>query len=147
MTRSFLFSFLLIFPFLNGCGNSGPIPVSVNGTITLDGVPLAEGFMYFKTTETGAMERFDIKGGTFNGKALPGLRRVEIISNVPKKVVIDGITVEVPDNIIHPSFNIASKLTAEVLLNGENSFKFEVKNKLLVLEDKNQKQQGKGKTK
>lgn len=85
MTRSFLLSFLLIFPFLNGCGNSEPKLVEVKGTVTLEGVPLADGFMYFKTIETGSLERLEIKGGAFNGKALPGLRRVEIISNVPKK--------------------------------------------------------------
>ena len=129
MTRPFLLSFLLIFPFLNGCGNSEPKLVEVKGTVTLDGVPLADGFMYFKTTETGALERLEIKGGAFNGKALPGLRRVEIISNVPKKVVIDGKTIEVPDNIIHPSFNIDSKLTAQVVAEGANTFKFEVKKK------------------
>lgn len=129
MTRLFLLAFLLVFPFLNGCGNSEPKLVSVNGTVTLNGVPLAEGFMYFKTTETGALERLDIKGGAFVGKALPGLRRVEIISNVPKKVVIDGVTVEVPDNIIHPSFNINSKLTAQVTAEGANFFNFAVKKK------------------
>jgi hypothetical protein len=41
MTRSFLLSFLLIFPFLNGCGNSEPKLVEVKGTVTLDGVPLS----------------------------------------------------------------------------------------------------------
>lgn len=129
MTRSFLLSFLLIFPFLNGCGNSEPKLVEVKGTVTLDGVPLADGFMYFKTIETGSLERLEIKGGAFNGKALPGLRRVEIISNVPKKVVIDGAPIEVPDNIIHPAFNIDSKLTVQVVAEGANSFNFAVKKK------------------
>lgn len=129
MTRSFLLSFLLIFPFLNGCGNSEPKLVEVKGTVTLDGVPLADGFMYFKTIETGSLERLEIKGGEFTGKALPGLRRVEIISNVPKKVVIDGAPIEVPDNIIHPSFNIDSKLTVQVVAEGANSFNFAVKKK------------------
>lgn len=130
MRRTFVFLvFLLSLTFLSGCGNSEPKLVSVNGTVTLDGVPLADGFMYFKTIETGSMERLEIKGGDFNGKALPGLRRVEIISNVPKKVVIDGKTIEVPDNIIHPSFNIDSKLTTQVVADGVNTFKFEVKKK------------------
>ena len=130
MRRTFVFLlFLLSLTFLSGCGNSEPKLVSVNGTVTLDGVPLADGFMYFKTIETGSLERIEIKGGAFTGKALPGLRRVEIISNVPKKVVIDGKTIEVPDNIIHPSFNIDSKLTAQVVAEGANTFKFEVKKK------------------
>ena len=43
-----------------GCGNPGPQFVPVSGTVTLDGEPLTEGFLYFKTVETGALERFDI---------------------------------------------------------------------------------------
>jgi hypothetical protein len=130
MRRTFIFLvFLSSLTFLNGCGNSEPKLVEVKGTVTLDGVPLADGFMYFKTIETGSLERIEIKGGAFNGKALPGLRKVEIISNVPKKVVIDGKTIEVPDNIIHPSFNIDSKLTAQVVADGANTFEFNVKKK------------------
>jgi hypothetical protein len=130
MRRTFIFLvFLSSLTFLSGCGNSEPKLVEVKGTVTLDGVPLADGFMYFKTIETGSLERIEIKGGAFNGKALPGLRRVEIISNVPKKVVIDGKTIEVPDNIIHPSFNIDSKLTAQVVADGANTFAFAVKKK------------------
>ena len=130
MRRTFIFLvFLSSLTFLSGCGNSEPKLVEVKGTVTLDGVPLADGFMYFKTIETGSLERIEIKGGAFNGKALPGLRRVEIISNVPKKVVIDGKTIEVPDNIIHPSFNIDSKLTAQVVAEGANTFEFNVKKK------------------
>ena len=115
--------------FLIGCGHSEPQPVPVNGSVTLNGVPMENGFIYFKTIETGALERLDIKAGTFTGKALPGLRRVEIISNAPKKVVIDGATVEVPENIIHSSFNTESKLSAEVSTREPNSFKFDVKKK------------------
>lgn len=118
--------FVFVVHFLSGCGKSEPQPVSVSGVVNLNGAPLENGFIYFKTIETGALERLDIKAGEFNGKALPGLRRVEIISNAPKKVVIDGATVEVPENIIQSSFNTESKLTAEVLSNGLNSFKFEV---------------------
>ena len=121
--------FILGFLFLIGCGNSEPQPVPVIGSVTLNGVPMENGFIYFKTIETGALERLDIKAGTFTGKALPGLRRVEIISNAPKKVVIDGATVEVPEDIIHSSFNTESKLSAEVSTREPNSFKFDVKKK------------------
>lgn len=127
----FIISCVLILglQFLIGCGQLEPQPVSVAGSVTLNGVPMDNGFIYFKTIETGALERLDIKGGAFAGKALPGLRRVEIISNVPKKVVIDGAKVEVPENIIHSSFNTESKLTAEVSPRGQNTFKFDVRKK------------------
>ena len=40
-----------------------------------------------------------------------------------------GASIEVPDNIIHPSFNIDSKLTAQVVAEGANTFAFAVKKK------------------
>jgi hypothetical protein len=40
-----------------------------------------------------------------------------------------GSSIEVPDNIIHPSFNINSKLTAQVDAEGANTFAFNVKKK------------------
>jgi hypothetical protein len=103
--------------------------VPVSGTVTLDGQTLAEGFLYFKTVETGALERFEIHDGEFEGTAQLGLCRVEVISNRSRTVIIDGARVEVPDNIIHPSFNTASKLTAEVTRDGPNRFTFGVTKK------------------
>ena len=44
---------------------------------------------------------------------------------------IFGAPIEVPDNIIHPSFNIDSKLTAQVVADGANTFAFAVKKKQL----------------
>ena len=64
MRRTFIFLvFLSSLTFLSGCGNSEPKLVEVKGTVTLDGVPLADGFMYFKTIETGSLERIEIKCG------------------------------------------------------------------------------------
>jgi hypothetical protein len=112
-----------------GCGPAEPKPVPVSGTVTLDGQPLADGFVYFKSPQTGGLERFEIAGGAFQGMALPGTRRVEVISNRPKSVVIDGAKVDVPDNIIDPKFNLDSGLTADVTPGGPNTFTFEVKRK------------------
>jgi hypothetical protein len=120
---------LLVLSASIGCGKSEPQPVPVSGTVSLDGHPLTEGFLYFKTIETGAVERFDIAAGEFQGKALAGTRRVEIYSNRPKTVIIDGAPVEVPDNVVHPSYNTESTLTAEVTPEGPNRFTFEVKTK------------------
>jgi hypothetical protein len=112
-----------------GCGKSGPELVPVSGTVTLDGEPLAEGFLYFKTIRTGAHERFDIKAGEFTGMAEVGTRRVEVCANRPKTVIIDGAKIQVPNNIVHPSFNTESRLTAEVTREGPNRFTFAVKKK------------------
>jgi hypothetical protein len=114
----------------SGCENkSGPPAVPVSGAVTLDGQPLTEGFLYFKTIETGALDRFDIHDGEFKGNAQVGARRVEICANRPKTVEIDGADVVVPENIIDPSFNTASKLTVEVSLDGPNRFRFDVHKK------------------
>lgn len=109
-----------------GCGSSQPRTVPVSGTVKVDGQPLADGFMYFRTIETGALERFDIKGGQFQGRAQLGPRRVEICANRPRMMIIDNVPVEVQENIIHPSFNVASTLTAQVTSEGPNCFTFEV---------------------
>ncbi len=106
-----------------------PPPVAVRGTVSLDGHLLQEGFLHFKTIETGAFERFNITNGEFTGHAQPGTRRVEIYANRPKIVEIDGENVTVPENVIDSSFNIYSKLTAEVTLAGPNHFRFEVDSK------------------
>ena len=120
---------LLALSALIGCGKSGPPVVSVSGTVNLDGKPLTVGFLYFKTVETGALERFDITDGEFKGNAQVGTRRVEIYANRPKTVEIDGANVEVTENFIHPSFNTESKLNAEVKLEAPNRFQFDVQKK------------------
>ena len=112
-----------------GCGRHEAPVVPVGGTVTLDGLPLPEGFLYFKTVGTGELERFEVHDGAFAGQALPGDRRVEVVANRPKSVVIDGATVVVPDNVVHASFNIDSTLTAQVTREGPNRFTFAVKTK------------------
>lgn len=113
-----------------GCGgNPGPKITQVTGEVKIDGQPLSEGFLYFKTIETGALERMDIKNGEFTGKAQVGTRRVEVYANKIITVVIDGNNVDVPENYIHPSFNSETTLIAEVTEAGPNHFQFAVKRK------------------
>ncbi len=113
----------------SGSGSTAVQVVPVSGTVTLEDEPLTDGFLYFKTIETGALERLEITRGRFQGNVQVGKRRVEICANRPRTVVIDGANVEVPDNIIHPSFNIESTLTAEVTPEGPNQFTFAVRRK------------------
>lgn len=113
-----------------GCGGRpAPVLAPVSGTVTVDGKPLAEGFMYFKTIATGILERVEIRAGQFEGKAQIGNRRVEIIANRPKRVVIDGKEVEVPENYIDPAFNTESTLAVEVVPERQNQFTFAVKSR------------------
>lgn len=114
---------------LPGCGSGLPPLVPVSGTVTVNGRPLEDGFLYFKTIETGFLERADIKDGKFEGKAHVGSRRVEVYATRPKRVTIDGKEVDVPDNFIAPAFNTESTLVAEVTPAGPNQFTFDVKKK------------------
>ena len=131
--RSRSVAFLAVLVLLSastGCEKKAEIPViAVSGTVLLDGQPLAEGFLFFKTIETGNLERFDITDGEFKGTAQLGTRRVEIFSNQRTMVEIDGKDVEVQVNTIHPSCNVESTLTANVTAEGPNQFRFEVQRK------------------
>lgn len=112
-----------------GCGPTEPPPVPVSGTVTLDGQPLAEGFVYFKSPDTGGLERFDVAAGAFRGMAQVGTRRVEVIANRPREVVIDGAKVTVQENVVDPKFSTDSGLTADVTKDGPNTFAFAVTRK------------------
>ena len=63
---------------LSGCGRKGPIMVPVSGTVTLDGKPMTDGIIYFKTIAEGSVDQMEIKDGKFAGKVEVGDRRVEL---------------------------------------------------------------------
>lgn len=112
-----------------GCGDSGPAPAPVTGIVTLDGEPLAEGTVYFKTPSTGAVDPLEVKAGKFSGTALEGERRVEVNAYRTKIVGTGAMTGEVKENRVAPRFNTDSTLTATVTRKGPNSFEFAVKSK------------------
>src|SRR5947207_1494492 len=92
-----------------GCGKSGPKVVPVSGTVTLDGRPLAEGLISFKTIQTGAVEAFDIKDGEFQGNAQAGDRRVEICLYRTITGDFNGMKGEVKENLIPARYNLESE--------------------------------------
>ena len=114
---------------LLGCGKPAPKLIPVSGTVTMNGKPLADGVVYFKTIATGEFEEMPIQDGKFSGNALPGERRVEINSY---KVTIQGtgeMVGEVKENTISPAYNTNSTLSATVKPEGPNTFEFAVKGK------------------
>lgn len=66
-----------------GCSKSAPLSVSVSGMVTLDSRPLDGGFLYFKTIETGALERFDLPGDEFQGPGRATCRRTSSATPLP----------------------------------------------------------------
>src|SRR6516225_9663542 len=64
---------------LSGCGPSGPRRVPVSGTVTLEGQPLRQGEIYFKTPGAGTPpEILAVVDGKFAGEVTVGKKRVEV---------------------------------------------------------------------
>jgi hypothetical protein len=128
MTRSFSRAAVAV-AFLSfiGCA-AKPAPVyPVQGTVSVNGKPLADGQVCFRTVETGVLEQFDVKSGTFTGKAQPGERRVEIFAFKVRTGNFSGMKGEVQENLIPARYNTDSKLHATVTPAGPNEFAFDLK--------------------
>jgi hypothetical protein len=119
---------LLVVSTAIGCGDSKPKHYPVSGTVTLDSKPLAEGFIYFKDPQVGAIDSFEIKDGQFKGEALAGNRRVEVTSYSAKGKMVDvaGVKQEVRQNLIPNRYSLESTLTADVTPEGPNQFTFDL---------------------
>jgi hypothetical protein len=120
---------------LTGCGDSGPRRVSVEGTVTLDGKPLGEGDLRFRSTSgtTTVIVAAKITDGRFVVPAtsgpLPGKYRVEI--EVPRKTgrkvrhpVIESSLVDEMTESLPARYNSQSTLTSEITAAGPNRFEF-----------------------
>lgn len=123
--------FLVVCLAFSACNRGRPEPkrYPVSGTVTLDGQPLAEGLITFKTIATGAIESIDIKDGKFAGRAEPGDRRVEVYFFRMKTQDIDGMKTEIKENVIPARYNTESTLTKNVAPDGPNQFTFELLSK------------------
>lgn len=131
--RSLLWTRLLLILVLFaalGCREpEGPPVFEISGTVNMDGKPLNEGKIVFRTVATGAFEELPIKEGLFQGKVTTGVRRVEINKYLMKMVGEGPAAGEVQENIVSEKFNLNSELTANVAPDGEKIFNFEVKQK------------------
>ena len=130
----FVFPLLFALLLLAGCGSRGPYPVAVQGIVTLDGAPLAEGVISF-ITPGQVPEPVDIKNGTFSGKAKWGKRRIEIAAYRPYQ-----IPPEIPasmhslmkggqENYLPDIYHTNSTLSEEVVQSGPNKFEFKLLSK------------------
>lgn len=107
-----------------GCGPEGPKTYPVAGTVTVDGKPLPEGLISFRTIENGAIETMNIKEGQFRGTARDGERRVEIYFLRKKTQEFAGVSTPLQENMIPARYNTESTLTAKVNADGPNEFTF-----------------------
>lgn len=102
----------LLWP-LAGCSSGRPLH-DVRGTVTLDGVPLAEGHISFDPADgVGGAQSGDIKDGEFFVKTEAGPKRVEIRASRPSKTPgPDGG----PDftQFLPARYNVKSELTTTI---------------------------------
>lgn len=129
--RLFNLAFLLLA--LAGCnqGAQEPTRYPVRGTVLLDGKPLAEGIIYFKTIATGAVDSAPIKDGKFDGQAEAGERRVEITSpqTVDNPNATPGMLDQEQVETIPARYNSQSELTEDVKADGANEYEFTLESK------------------
>ncbi|WP_020471090.1 hypothetical protein [Zavarzinella formosa] len=120
----------LLFSAMIGCDSKPEIKlVPVSGTVTLDGKPLADGLIYFKTQATGATNSLPVKDGKFEGNVEAGDRRVEINAYKVRTEGFGQMGGEVKESLIPKRFNTESTLTAKVAAGSPNQFNFEVTSK------------------
>lgn len=118
---------------LVGCGGSKKAREvqAVSGSVALDGQPLAEGEIYFKTTSTGDVDILAIENGRFQGDVGVGPRRVEIYAYHEKEVVpMPGEPpIKTRENYLPARYNVASTLSAEIGPGGFSPLTFEISSK------------------
>lgn len=114
-----------------GCGPSKPPREmqDVSGSVTLDGEPLAEGEIYFKTPAKGEVDILPIENGQFQGEVGVGPRRVEIYAYHEKEVVpMPGEPPEkTRENYIPTRYNVQSTLSADISSETTVPLEFEVR--------------------
>lgn len=126
---AFLLTIALLLAGVVGCGRAGPKTYAVAGVVTLDGKPLPEGLISFRTVENGSIETMNIKNGQFHGVARDGERRVEIYVMEMKKQEIGGMQASFKRNVLPARYNTATTLTAKVASDGRNEYAFALESK------------------
>lgn len=136
-TQASFCSTILIGALTLGCGRTGrpePERFLVKGTVTLDGEPVAEGRIEFKTISTGYIDGMPVKNGTFTGRAAAGDRRVEF--SVMKQVPFKGAAMPgtkppdtIPEESLPKHLNVESTVSAMVSPTGPNEFRFDLQSK------------------
>jgi hypothetical protein len=125
---------------LGGCGGStGPVTVTVSGSVSLDGKPVPSGQIIFNDV-AGIEKAYAgvIKDGEFSFPSTLGQKKVSINSpqEVAGKSTIVGGTPGDPVSAENPALQIVetipakynenTTLTADVTSSGENEFPFEL---------------------
>lgn len=135
MTRPILCALFVVLA-LVGC-KPAPGGASIDGMVTLDGQPVANGLIHFEPAgESGVNASRRIADGHYNfpPKAMmqPGLYKVSIQSIPPESgldpdAIMNGAPVPAFKDPIPAKYRTNSDLVAEVSAEGPNTFNFELK--------------------
>ena len=107
---------------LAGC-NAGSDQVTVTGTASFEGQPIADGEIQFLADGgDGTMAGSPIKDGKFSFQAKPGSKKVKITGMREEGVAKDGLPNYV--SYIPKKYNEQTTLKEEVKSSGENKFDF-----------------------
>jgi hypothetical protein len=105
-----------------GC-NAGSGQVTVTGTASFEGQPIADGeIQFFSDGGDGTMSGGPIKDGKFSFKSTPGAKNVKIAATREEGVAKDGLPNYV--SYIPKKYNEQTTLKEEVKSSGENKFDF-----------------------
>lgn len=111
-----------------GCApQQGPQKYAVEGTVLLDGAPLAQGHIVFMPVErSAAPDAGMIEDGRFAFEASPGRKRVEITAMRDSGEIDPQMGQQPREQFVADRFNVESELTAEVSSGGPNRYQFDV---------------------
>ena len=108
-----------------GCGPSEPARQPVEGTVTIDGKPLPQGYIIFYPAETGSdADTGTIADGKFVLQTSPGTKRIEITATRPIPGTADPLGQPNQEQYLPKKYNSQSVLTATVSAEDENRFEF-----------------------
>src|SRR5262245_3297796 len=123
---------LFLFASLAGCGDGKG---SVNGTVTLDGQPVATGTVTFVKSEGGLVrEGAVIKGGSFQARVPPGRYKIEVnAQRVVGKRKQKGFSgeaeeVELTEELFPERYNTKTELSEEIK-SGRNTVTLDLRSK------------------
>ena len=124
----FLLSVFSVFAIV-GCGGDGL--TDVTGTVTIDGMPLAEGDIILEAADKNAAPQgTTIKNGEFKLRIAPGNKIVRITASEGDGKIDPLMKTEGKRSIIPAEFNEKSTLTAEIKAGVNAPLTFEVKKRI-----------------
>lgn len=115
---------------LAGCQKAGPTVYSVEGTVTLDGAPLADGGIIMDPVDgVGPSASGTIRDGAFSMQTTAGKKRVEIHASRETGEIDELSKTPIMQEIVPARYNVHTELTAAIAAEGGNRLTFELKSK------------------